>query len=83
MSLRQTPVASAALALGLGAAPSFATELFDACARTAASPYETGYADTGLDSGAMDTAAAIDACTAALAEDPQIRPAQGLARPRL
>ncbi|MBL8593028.1 MAG: sel1 repeat family protein, partial [Devosia sp.] len=70
MSLRQTLAAGTVLALGLGAAPAFATELFDACAAKAASPYEAGYAETGLDSGAMDTAAAIDACTAALAEDP-------------
>ena len=70
MSVRQRLAASAVLALGLGAVPVSASELFDACAAKAASSYEQGYAATGLDSGAIDTAAAIEACTAALAEAP-------------
>ena len=72
--LRQTLMGGAVLALGLGTAPAFATELFDACAAKAASQYETGYAETGMDSSAIDTAAAIEACTAALAEAPESAP---------
>src|SRR5215217_5307895 len=57
------------VALGITVAP--ASELFDACAANAASKWERGYEGVGpVDVGNFYAFDAIEACTAALAEDP-------------
>jgi len=62
------------LGLALLAAPALAGEAFDACAGLAASKYEPGYEDAGpLDLAGLDAysaAEAVDACAAALRDDP-------------
>lgn len=63
---------AAALCLVAGAASAApASELFDACAAAGASKWEPGYEGIGpVDFGTFYAYEAIEACTAALAEDP-------------
>jgi TPR repeat protein len=64
-------IAAAIAFAALGVTVAFASELFDACASNAASKWEPGYEGVGpVDVGNFYAFDAIEACTAALAEDP-------------
>ena len=57
-----------------------ASALLDACGAAAASRYEVGFESIGLATSQIKPDEAIEACKAALAEDPTSIAGQGLAR---